>query len=97
MTSRVGALGDVLRRYGQVFRAAWAERRALEPIRRTREELAFLPAHLELADTPLSPVPRRSLWIIMALFSVALLWACLGKLDVVAVAMERRSPAAAPR
>lgn len=86
MASRIGAIGEVLRRYGQVFRAAWAERRALEPIRRTREELAFLPAHLELADTPLSPVPRRSLWVIMALFCAALLWACVGQLDVVAVA-----------
>ena len=86
MASRIGAIGEVLRRYGQVFRAAWAERRALEPLRRTREELAFLPAHLELADTPLSPVPRRSLWVIMALFCAALLWACVGKLDVVAVA-----------
>ena len=86
MASRIGAIGEVLRRYGQVFRAAWAERRALEPIRRTREELAFLPAHLELADTPLSPVPRRSLWVIMTLFCAALLWACVGQLDVVAVA-----------
>jgi hemolysin D len=86
MTGQWSAMGDVLRRYGQVLRAAWAERRALEPIQRTREELAFLPAHLELAETPLSPAPRASLWIIMALFCAALLWACLGKLDVVAVA-----------
>lgn len=86
MTGKWSAIGDVLRRYGHVFRAAWAERSALEPIQRTREELAFLPAHLELAETPLSPAPRVSLWIIMALFCAALLWACLGKLDVVAVA-----------
>lgn len=86
MSSKIGAIGEVLARYRQVFRAAWAERRVLEPIRRTREELAFLPAHLELADTPLSPAPRRSLWVIIALFCAALLWACVGKLDVVAVA-----------
>lgn len=86
MTGKWSAIGDVLRRYGQVFRAAWAERRALEPIHRTREELAFLLAHLELAETPLSPAPRVSLWVIMALFCAALLWACLGKLEVVAVA-----------
>ncbi len=86
MTSRIAAVGDVLKRYGQVFRAAWVERRALEPIRRTGDELAFLPAHLELAETPLSPAPRVSLWVIMGLFSAALLWAWLGKLDVVAVA-----------
>lgn len=86
MTSRIAAVGDVLKRYGQVFRAAWVERRALEPVRRTGNELAFLPAHLELAETPLSPAPRVSLWVIMGLFSAALLWAWLGKLDVVAVA-----------
>jgi hemolysin D len=86
MTGKWSAICDVLRRYGQVFRAAWAERRALDPIQRTPEELAFLPAHLELAETPLSPAPRVSLWIIMGLFCVALLWACFGKLDVVAVA-----------
>jgi hemolysin D len=86
MMGKWSAIGDVLRRYGQVFRAAWAERRALEPIHRTREELAFLPAHLELAETPLSPAPRVSLWVIIALFCAALLWACLGRLDVVAVA-----------
>lgn len=86
MTGKLSAIGDMLRRYGQVFLAAWAERRALEPIQRTREELAFLPAHLELAETPLSPAPRVSLWIIMSLFCIALLWACFGKLDVVAVA-----------
>lgn len=86
MTGKWTALSDVLQRYREVFRAAWAERRALEPIQRTREELAFLPAHLELAETPLSPAPRVSLWVIMTLFCAALLWACLGKLDVVAVA-----------
>lgn len=53
MTIRLAAIADVLRRYAQVFRAAWAERRALEPIPRTRDELAFLPAHLELTETPL--------------------------------------------
>lgn len=86
MTNRLAAIGDVLRRYAQVFRAAWAERRTLEPVPRTHDELAFLPAHLELTETPLSPAPRASLWIIMGLFCVALLWACFGKLDVVAVA-----------
>ncbi|KRE89336.1 hemolysin secretion protein D [Frateuria sp. Soil773] len=86
MTHRLEALLDVARRYGEVFRAAWAERKQLEPVRRTREELAFLPAHLELTDTPLSPAPRWSMRIIVALFAVALLWACFGRLDIVAVA-----------
>ncbi len=91
MTGKWSAIGDILRRYGQVFRAAWAERRALEPIQRTREELAFLPAHLELAETPLSPAPRVSLWIIMSLFCIALLWAGFGKLDAAQEAYFRRN------
>ena len=86
MGNRLAAVGDVVRRYAQVFRVAWAERQALEPVQRTRDELAFLPAHLELTETPLSPAPRASLWIIMGLFCAALLWACFGQLDVVAVA-----------
>jgi hemolysin D len=86
MTSRLSAISDVLRRYAQVFGAAWAERCALKPVSRTPDELAFLPAHLELTETPLSPAPRASLWVIIGLFCVALLWACFGQLDVVAVA-----------
>ena len=89
MTHRISAIMDVLKRYGRVLGASWSQRHSLEPIRRSREELAFLPAHLELADTPLSPAPRVSQWIIMALFCVGLLWACLGKLDVVAVAQGK--------
>lgn len=86
MMHRLAALRDIGRRYVQVARAAWSERHALAPVPRTDEELAFLPAHLELTETPLSPAPRVSAWIIMGLFCVALLWACLGKLDMVAVA-----------
>ncbi|MEO5559749.1 MAG: biotin/lipoyl-binding protein [Dokdonella sp.] len=86
MSIRMEAILDVCRRYAQVFRAAWSERRNLDPLQRTREELAFLPAHLELVDTPASPAPQWSMRIIIALFSVGLLWAFFGELDIVAVA-----------
>ena len=86
MMHRLTALMAIGRRYMQVWRAAWGERHALAPMPRTGDELAFLPAHLELTETPLSPAPRVSAWIVMGLFCVALLWACLGKLDMVAVA-----------
>ncbi|EIM00721.1 membrane-fusion protein, partial [Rhodanobacter sp. 115] len=49
----------------------------------------FLPAQLELIETPPSPVPRLAARLIMALFAVALLWACIGQLDMVAVAPGR--------
>lgn len=77
---------DFVRRYGAVFRAAWSSRKQMDAADRTADELAFLPAHLELVETPASPTSRWFIRIIIALFCVALLWACLGKLDIVAVA-----------
>lgn len=79
-------VGDFFTRYTAVFRSAWAVRDRLEPPKRSRDELAFLPAHLELTDTPVSPAPRWAMRVIIAFFCVALLWACFGKLDIVAVA-----------
>ncbi len=35
------------------------------------------------------PAPRRAMWVIMTLFVAALAWACLGKVDIVAVAQGR--------
>jgi hemolysin D len=86
MSGRLQALLDISRRYGRVLRAAWSERRRLEPLDRAADELAFLPAHLELTDTPVSPVPRWSARLIMSFFAFALLWAWLGSLNIVAVA-----------
>lgn len=79
-------IGDFARRYGAVFRAAWAARKQMETTGRTADELAFLPAHLELVEAPASPTSRWFIRIIIALFCAALLWACIGKLDIVAVA-----------
>lgn len=73
-------------RYAAVFRSAWAVRAQLDPPERSADERAFLPAHLELTETPVSPTARWTMRIIVAFFCVALLWACIGKLDIVAVA-----------
>lgn len=86
MLTRLAAIGDVLKRYGRVFGASWKERRAMAPLQREADELAFLPAHLELMESPVSPASRWSMRIIIGLFVLALAWACLGKLDIVAVA-----------
>ncbi|WP_240126309.1 HlyD family type I secretion periplasmic adaptor subunit [Thermomonas alba] len=80
------ALREFLARYTEVFKAAWSIRATLDPPRRSEDELAFLPAHLELTDTPVSPASRWIMRAIMAFFAVALLWACIGQLEIVAVA-----------
>lgn len=86
MKHLIAALREFVGRYTEVFKAAWSVRATLDPPQRSADELAFLPAHLELTDTPVSPVSRWIMRTIMAFFAVALLWACLGQLEIVAVA-----------
>lgn len=64
----------------------------LKPARRTRAELAFLPAALEITDTPPSPLGRAMIWSIIAFFTLAVAWTCLGKVDIVAVAPGKIIP-----
>ena len=82
-------LRELLQRYRAVFSAAWAHRAELAGPARMADEVAFLPAALSLQDTPVHPAPRRAALVLMALFVIALLWACLGEVDIVAVAPGR--------
>jgi membrane fusion protein, hemolysin D len=66
--------------------------RALAVGGRRRYELEFLPAALEIVETPPSPVGRATALTIAGLFCVALLWACLGHVDIVATAPGKIMP-----
>ena len=79
----------LLGRYKAVLAAAWAARHELAGPKRLADEAAFLPAALALQETPVHPAPRRAMWLIMALFALALLWSVLGQVDIVAVAPGR--------
>src|SRR5450759_2205066 len=61
-------------------------------IRRREEELAFLPAALEIVETPPSPTRRAIGATIIALFCLALIWATLGSVDIVATAPGKIIP-----
>ena len=52
----------------------------------------FLPALLQLQEEAPSPLPRAVLWLVLALVAALAAWACVGKLDVVAVAEGRLVP-----
>jgi hemolysin D len=67
---------------------AFPEQRA----ERRKDELAFLPAALEIVETPPSPVGRAVVFTIIAVFIVALAWASIGTVDIVAVAPGKIIP-----
>jgi hemolysin D len=77
------------RRYRAAWSAAWSDRKRLDGPPRTADELAFLPAALSLQETPPHPLPRCLAWVLMAWFVIALAWACVGRVDIVAVAPGR--------
>ena len=52
----------------------------------------FLPAALEVQETPPSPLGRALLWLLLALFATAIAWACLGRVDIVVTATGRVVP-----
>lgn len=56
------------------------------------KETEFLPAILEVTETPPSPTGRIIMWTILILIVVALAWAFLGKINEVAVAPGKVIP-----
>jgi hemolysin D len=83
---------DLFRRYAAVFRHAWRERKRLDAAPRLPHEAQFLPAALELQETPVSPAPRVAAWLLMGFAFLAVLWATFGRIDVVATAQGRIVP-----
>lgn len=62
------------------------------PQQRRREELAFLPAALEVVETPPSPIGRAIASAIILLICVALIWAWWSTVDIVASATGKILP-----
>lgn len=84
--------GDLVDRYRQAFRAAWAVRRELDTPQREAHELDFLPAHLELTESPVHPAPRWAMRLIVIFAILVFLWAVFGRVEVVAVASGKLIP-----
>lgn len=75
-----------LARHWSVLRASWRLQNEAEARARPRDEHEFLPAALEITEAPPSPGLRWLMLSLCALFVIALLWALIGRIDVVAVA-----------
>ena len=61
-------------------------------MKRNGHEIEFLPACLELEESPASPAGRITLWLIVLLFSSGIAWASIGQVDVVTVAQGKVIP-----
>jgi len=83
---------ELFKRYHRVWKGAWQQRKTMEAPQRKMHEIEFLPAALALQDKPVHPVPRVIQWCLMIFAALALLWACLGHMDVVATASGRVVP-----
>ncbi|MBF0325558.1 MAG: HlyD family type I secretion periplasmic adaptor subunit [Alphaproteobacteria bacterium] len=90
---KAGALKESLKDHLDIWREAVKADRLrpqLSPI--GRAELAFLPAALEVSETPASPAARITALVIAAFFTLALAWASIGELDIVASATGKIIP-----
>jgi len=76
-------LFDSLRRHWQTTRTAIASERERAATRTGSDIPTFLPAALEVIDQPVSPTSRRTALVLGVLLIAALIWAAVGRVDVV--------------
>ncbi len=57
-----------------------------------RQELAFLPAALEIKEKPPHPASRVTAYVLLTLFTIGVVWACVGEVDIVATAEGKIVP-----
>src|SRR5260370_42483459 len=61
-----------------------------QPIRSAERE--FLPAALEIVETPPSPIGRLGAYCLVVVFALASIWSWLGRVDIVAVSKGKIIP-----
>lgn len=75
-----------------LWRRVWKDRNAIGDANRMEGLAEFLPAALEIQETPPSPTAKRLSRLLILLFSLALLWLICGKVDVVSTAEGKIIP-----
>jgi hemolysin D len=86
------AVRELLSRYSGIISYAWAHRRASDTPKGLDYELAFLPANLELTETPPHPAPLWAARLLVGAVLLVVLIATLGQLDIVAIAPGQLIP-----
>ncbi|PTU72941.1 HlyD family type I secretion periplasmic adaptor subunit [Pseudomonas mangrovi] len=88
----MSARRELMNRYRQAWRHSWRQRKSMDAPARLQHEVQFLPAALALQEAPVHPAPRIIQWTIMLFLALALVWACVGEIDVVATASGKIVP-----
>ena len=76
----------------QVFKESLKLDRERAKTARVHAETEFLPAALEVLETPPNPLGRAVLWALLAFVGIAILWASFGHIDIVAAAEGKVIP-----
>lgn len=92
LADRLAARFPALARHIDVLRASWRAQNEADAKTRPLSDHEFLPAALEIMEKPPSPGLRWLLLGICTLFTVALAWSVIGKVDVVATANGKVVP-----
>lgn len=81
-----------LARFIAILKQSWRDQTAADANVKIKTDHEFLPAALEIMEKPPSPGLRWLLLSLCALFSTALVWSFIGKVDVVAIASGKVIP-----
>nr|VFK19808.1 MAG: hemolysin D [Candidatus Kentron sp. LFY] len=75
-----------------LLKDAWKNRDKMGDAKQSRELAAFLPPALEIQESPPNPLARWLAWSLLALVLIAIGWAILGRVNVVASAEGKIIP-----
>lgn len=87
---------EQLKRYWEIAKLALLQEKAAADSKlkhMNEHEKEFLPAVLEVTETPPSHAARLLTYLIMLMFTVLILWSVLGKIDIIATAAGKLMPA----
>lgn len=81
-----------VRKSASIWKEAKKADKARPKVKRRRSEYEFLPAVIEVTETPANPIGRALMLSIGAFLTIAAIWAWFGKIDVVASASGKVNP-----
>lgn len=86
------SLFSIFQHHGEVVKEVWKQENERKNVEKDASELEFLPASLEIMETPAHPLGRAVALTIVAFFCLAITWAVMGSIDIIATATGKIVP-----